>query len=183
MKRALLLLLAVLVLAAGVAQAKLLASGQSLPEMTLTAPLSAEDAGYLGVELAEFGVPDVEAEYVLIEVFNAYCPHCQAEAKELNRLHGLMADAGLGDRLKMIGIGANNTEFEVKLFRDKYAVPFPLVVDESMAAAKAMGVTATPTFLLVRVDSGKGEVLHVHEGRIPGSAEEFLALIREKSGL
>jgi hypothetical protein len=49
------------------------AEGSALPAFSLPAPKDAEHATYLGVTSREtFGIADIKAEVVLIEIFNMY---------------------------------------------------------------------------------------------------------------
>lgn len=164
------------------------AEGKGLPAlsaMELQAPATDAERESLGLPpgATTFKLAQVRADFVLLEVLNAFCIHCNAEAPTINDVQQRIEQAGLGARLRLIGIGANNTEFEVKLFRDKYKIAFPLVADERMIAAKALGVWATPTFILVALQGdGAPRVVFTWEGRTAG-AEDFFKDIRAKAGL
>ena len=125
---------------------------------------------YLGLKgTGTFTMPQIKAETVIIEIFSMYCPICQAEAPVVNELHQLIEkNPSLKRRVKLIGIGAGNTAFEVEVFRKKYNILFPLFPDEKFAIQKAIsGPIRTPTFIAVRGNGGKGlKVQHSHIGKI-----------------
>jgi thiol-disulfide isomerase/thioredoxin len=158
------------------------APGDTLAGMTLTSPAGPgqrDDLGLAGT--GPFELREVEADLLLIEVFSMYCPYCQAEAPEVNRLHErIQGTQGLRDRLRMIGIGAGNSAFEVEVFRKKYEVPFPLLPDPDYTIHKKLGEVGTPFFVLARKEPGGGwKVLHTHAGSLNGPErylEELMAL-------
>jgi len=160
----------------------LLEPGQEFPDLRLPAPT--EGANYLGVSPGqEFNLSEVRADYLLFNVFSALCPHCQNDAPHMNELFAAIEERGLSPRLKVLGAGVNNTEFEVGLFRTKYKVAFPLTVDEDMQSLQGTGVTGTPTYFLLDLrGQGRPKVLHVHSGRIPG-VEEYLHTVLAAAGL
>lgn len=157
----------------------------TLPAMTLPAPTTPESRRYLGIDEAEtFTIPGIDADVVIIEVFSMYCPHCQREAPQVNTLYQLMADhPERGDRLKLIGIGAGNSSFEVDYFRKTYDVPFPLIPDGDFVLHKALGEVRTPYFLAVRLfPDGTHRVIYSKLGAFENPAS-FLDLILSRSGL
>ena len=157
----------------------------TLPAFALTAPASPENRRYLGIGEAEtFTIPEIKADVVIIEVFSMYCPHCQREAPEVNTLYRLMADhPERGDRLKIIGIGAGNSDFEVDYFRTTYDVPFPLIPDGDFVIHKVLGEVRTPYFLAVRLfPDGTHRVIYSKLGAFENPAS-FLELILSRSGL
>ena len=96
--------------------------GESLPEMLLPA---IEDAGvqkYLGVSGGEpFSVNDIQGEVVIIQIFSMYCPHCQADAPFVNELYKKIQNSSqIREKIKLLGIGAGNSNLEVDIFRQKY---------------------------------------------------------------
>jgi peroxiredoxin len=99
-------------------------------------------------------------------------------------LFGMIGKAGLADKLKVLGVGPNNNDFEVKLFRDKYKIPFPLIPDPDMHSIETLGNTPTPTYLILKLNGpGKEPTLLDKEiGRFT-SAQDFFTLLRTATGL
>lgn len=159
--------------------------GGVLPEIKIPVPVNATDRSYLGLESGGFfKIPQIKAKVVIIEIFSMYCPHCQREAPEINRLYNIIEDnPNLKDKIKLIGIGAGNSSFEVEVFKKKYNVPFPLFPDEDFYIHKCIGEVRTPYFLGVKInDDGTHQVFYSKLGEFKG-AEPFLDLMLQLSGL
>jgi peroxiredoxin len=156
-----------------------------LPDFKLTVPERATDRDYLGLTTTgSFTVAQIKAHVVIIEIFSMYCPYCQREAPEVNRLYDMIENTPtLKGTIKLIGIGVGNTPFEVQVFKEKYKVPFPLFSDEQFTLHKAFGEVRTPFFIGVRINSDKTyRVFYAKLGSIEG-AESFVKLILRLSGL
>jgi len=159
--------------------------GDVLPEIKIPVPESAADRSYLGLESGEFfKMPQLKAKVVIIEIFSMYCPHCQREAPEINRLYSIIeGNPDLKSKVKLIGIGAGNSSFEVEVFKRKYNVPFPLIPDEDFSIHKCIGEVRTPYFLGIKInDDGTHRVFYSKLGEFKG-AEPFLDLMLKLSGL
>lgn len=140
-------------------------------------------ASYLGIRGKEtFTLPQISAKTLIIEVFSMYCPHCQADAPEVNKLYRRIQETpSLKNNVKIMGVGAGNTTFEVNLFRDKFKVPFPVFPDEDFAVQKACSQKLrTPLFVVAKPDAKKKRltILHVHVGKID-DADKFLKQIKD----
>jgi peroxiredoxin len=156
-----------------------------LPHIRIPVPGSDAEKEYLGLTGGEFfTIPQIEARVVIIEIFSMYCPYCQREAPEVNRLYTLIeSDPGLKGRIKLIGLGAGNSRFEVEMFKKKYDVPFPLFHDKDFAFHQRFGEARTPFFIGVKINADEThQVLYSKLGGF-GEAEEFLHLIANLSGL
>jgi len=69
--------------------------GDVLPDINIPVPLGNADKEYLGLEGGGFfQIPQIKARAVIIEIFSMYCPYCQREAPEVNRLYHLIENAG-----------------------------------------------------------------------------------------
>lgn len=158
-------------------------SADSLRSLAWPAP-SADDRTYLGLAagLRRFGVADVAAELLLIEVFDCYCSDCQKAAPGLNELYRLVREAGLEDEIKIIGNAVGNGEIVVSAFKDTCAVPFPLLLDPDSANRDALGVTDVPCLLVVKLSGQEPAVVLVKGGSI-GSARRLLGSIRRAGGV
>ena len=89
----------------------------------------------------------------------------------------------LKGKIKLIGIGTGNSEFEVNFFRKKYEVPFPLFSDEDYSIHKAMGEVRTPYFIGIKLKSdGSSEVFYSKLGGFK-NADKFLKSMVKLSGL
>jgi len=111
-----------------------------------------------------------------------YCPICQAMAAQVNELHELLRASAKADSMPLVGVGADNSLYEVDFFRKKYAIPFPLLADPDRVFYDACGADGTPYFLLLRkAKDGSIETLYAHSGRFEDAAD-FLATIMQKAG-
>ena len=156
-----------------------------LPQVTLNAPDSAEYRNYLGLKQQPgepFSLRDIDADLLLIQLFSMYCPFCQEEADNVNALFELIYDFSKPDfSIKMIGIGANNSAFEVDHYRNTYGVRFPLFSDQDMSIYTALGGTGTPGFIACRKQQDNSCVIvHRQSGGFV-HAEEFFKELLHKS--
>lgn len=159
--------------------------GESLPSITLPVPEGADHRAYLGLSgNNRFKIGQIQAQVVIIEIFSMYCPHCQTEAPLVNQLYEkIESTPSLKGKIKLIGIGAGNTPFEVDVFKQKYQVPFPLFSDADFAVHKAIKEVRTPFFLGVRLKGdGTDRVIYAKVGGLEG-VDHFLDLIVKASGI
>jgi len=153
--------------------------GGVLPEIILATPANPEHLKYLGLKAAEnFTIPQIKAQVVIVEIFSMYCPHCQREAPTVNTLFNkIINDIKFKDKLKLIGIGVGNSEFEVDVFRKNYKIAFPLFADADFKIHKMIGEVRTPYFIAVKINpDGTHRVIYSKLGGIKNVAK-FLDLI------
>lgn len=159
--------------------------GGVMPNVTLPVPQDAGEASYLGVEgKKSFKIPEIKADMVIVEIFSMYCPYCQKEAPILNKLYEDIAkDEAVRNKVKLIGIGAGNTPFEVKTFKEKYQVPFPLFADADFSLHQVFGDVRTPYFMVIKTNrDGSHKVIYSEAGSI-GDPQDFLKLLLKKAGM
>jgi thiol-disulfide isomerase/thioredoxin len=159
--------------------------GGLLPTVTLPIPKSPGEKGYLGLSGdGLFKIPQIKAKVAIVEIFSMYCPYCQKDAPGVNELYNLIEkNTDLKNKIKLIGIGAGNTPYEMEVYKKTYAVPFPLFPDKDFTIHKAYGEVRTPYFIIVKInEDGTHQIVHAQLGEYPG-AEPFLKLVIKTSGL
>jgi len=159
--------------------------GGPLPSIMLPIPKSAEERTYLGLSGAgTFKIPQIRADVVIVEIFSMYCPFCQKDAFGVNELYDkIQKDPDLRNRIKMIGIGAGNSAFEVETYKRTYGILFPLFPDADYVIHQACGEVRTPYFIGVRIQADKSHNIFLsQQGGFPG-AQPFLEQILRESGL
>lgn len=155
--------------------------GKQLPAIDLTAPTEDSIKTYLGLTdtgSKSFSPTQIKCEILLIEIFSMYCPFCQREAPEVNKLFKLIQDDHkLSRQIKLIGIGVGNSAFEVVIFKNKYDVKFPLFADDNFNIHNKIGQVRTPFFIAI-ANSGtnKNQILLTKLGDF-SSPESFLRTI------
>lgn len=162
------------------------AVGGGLPEFSLTAPKDWGERNYLNLSFISlsFKIPELKTQVVLIEIFSMYCPYCQAEAPNVNRLYEkIEASPALKGKIKVIGIGVGNSPFEVGVFKNKYNIVLPLFSDGDFKVHKLMGEVRTPYFIGVKINSdGSHRVFYSRLGAL-GNVDRFLNEINKLSGI
>lgn len=161
------------------------AVGGTLPAFTLPQPGSNAERDYLGLRSrGNFTVPDIKAKVVLIEILSMYCPFCQKEAPEVNKLYeAIEGNPGYKGNIKLIGIGVGNSAYELEVFRKRYNVPFPLFPDADFTLHKLLGETRTPYFIAVRInEDGTHKVIYSKAGSL-GEIKPFIENISRLAGL
>jgi len=159
--------------------------GETLPAFNLPIPKNSIERSYLGISGdGFFKIPQIKTKVVIVEIYSMYCPYCQKDAPGINELYNLIEkNPDLKNKIKMIGIGAGNTSFEVETYKKTYQVPFPLFPDKDFAIHKACGEVRTPYFIVVKInDDGTHQIVHAQLGNYPG-AEPFLEIVLKASGL
>jgi peroxiredoxin len=159
--------------------------GDVFPDITLPVPQQASEKDYLGITDTEsFKISQIKSQVVIIEIYSMYCPYCQKEAPVINKLYELIQKTpSVKDKIKIIGIGAGNTQFEVDFFKEQYTIPFPLLPDESFAVHKVTGEVRTPYFFVLEMkQDGSNKIVYSKAGSIQ-EPKDFLDLIVEKTGL
>jgi len=159
-----------------------LAFGDPFPEIVLPAPADAEWRAYLGLGGEGTFTPSrVATQVLLVELLNVHCPHCQMQTYTYNELFKLIegSDASRG-KIKMLGLAVGNNAAEVATFVGRFPVPFPVVADPGFAAWRAIGGTATPFTLYVRLDrpGNPGVVAGSHMGLNSGYLKIYADLQR-----
>lgn len=159
--------------------------GEPLPVFNLPIPKNPAEKAYLGLSGdGFFKIPQIKAKVVIIKIYSMYCPFCQKDAPGVNELYQLIEkNPDLRGKIKMIGIGAGNTPFEVETYKKTYSVPFPLFPDKDFSIHKICGEVRTPYFIVVKInDDGSHQIVHSQLGNYPG-AEPFLEIALKASGL
>ena len=159
--------------------------GKGLPTINLPVPKNPDEINYLGIPgTGTFKIAQIKAKVVIVEIFSMYCPYCQKDAPGINELYRLIeSKPDIKNKIKIIGIGAGNSSYEVEVFRKTYNVPFPLFPDKDFTIHKAYGEVRTPYFMVVKInEDGTHQIVHTQLGEYPG-AEPFLELVLKSSGL
>ena len=158
-----------------------LAPGQLFPNLTLSGTTSDADRAYLGLtHPGPFTLKDIQAKYLLVEIFSDSCPHCILAAPQVNRLFRLIegnprlrGKEGQPAVLKMMGVGFYGKAAAMEVWRIKCDVPFPLIPDPKAQVGRALDIPGTPTYVVL---DQQGRVLFVQAGEI-GSPQNFLRKI------
>jgi peroxiredoxin len=159
--------------------------GQVFPDIVFKGPLTAVEAKDLGIAASAdttVRFSQLKAEAIILVVFSMYCPFCQKEGPELDKIHTLIRQNGLADKVKLVGLGAGNSAFEVNVYREKFGLSFPLFTDQDFEAYKALGQVGTPYYYVLKRQGADFVIVAGQLGCVisPGS---FLDGALEKAGI
>ena len=172
---------------AAVAIARTGEGSASSPDAVLTQPGAAAEPSSFPVAKEEQGTPlpdqtfdrlagggtarfaDYRGTPLVVNVWAAWCPPCQQEMPDFERVHQAM-----GDRVRFVGLDRADSRSDAQDFATKRNITYDLLFDPDDTFAPAVGVAVMPTTLLVSPD---GVVVKTLAGTI--SADELTAAIEE----
>jgi hypothetical protein len=165
------------------AQQPLIQSGNLFPDVTLKTPLAVKDRTYLGISKGtKFAVKDIKAKVILVEIMNVYCVSCQKQAPIYNKLSALIeSDPTTRNQIKIMAVSAGNNAQEVKIFRDHFQVPFPIIPDPQYVLHAAIGGGPTPFSIFVKRES-KGKAVLVDATHL-GYDENYTKIFEQLKSL
>ena len=175
----------ILVLSACAATEKDQSTGDAviLPEFDLQMPRERHIQEYLGVSgESPFTVRQVKAEVVIIKLFSVHCPLCHKDAPKINQLYAdIEHNAALKGKVKLIAIGAGNSASEVKRFKDKYRLQFPVFSDEDATIHHQLGDVRFPYYIGVKNCANEpARIIYSQLGQIT-DPDKFVKLILRRS--
>lgn len=160
-------------------------TGGKIPAISLPIPKNSEEKIYLGLSgKGVFKIHDIKAKVVLIKIFNLYCPICQSTASAMVELYRqIESHPDFQGKIKLIGIGAGNTQSEVEAYKQTNNIPFPLFPDQDFNIHRTLGEVRTPFFIAIKMtQDGSHEIVHTHLGGLT-DIQGFLDLMYEAYGI
>jgi peroxiredoxin len=158
--------------------------GKAITQVKLNVPDDPEVIAFLGIKQksGQFMLSDIDGEIIIVEIFSMYCPYCQRHAPTANKLYQAIEDGkDTRGKIKLIGIGAGNSPYEVKFFKKKYGVPFPLFDDANSAVLNSIRGIRTPSYFGIRKNGKTLNVFFTQQGPYD-DAQTFLQAVLKKSG-
>jgi peroxiredoxin len=160
--------------------------GESFPDISLQVPEKTSEKEYLGLTgKGSFQISRIKTDIVILEIFSMYCPYCQKEAPLVNELYqAIMKREDLKNRIKIMGVGAGNTPFEVDVFKNQYNIQFPLLSDEAFTVHKKVGEVRTPYFFVFKQNAdGSNKIIYSRVGSIQDPHQFLEEIILKESGV
>ena len=138
------------------------ATGDTMPELILPAPLDPAGQEMLGVTgQSTFALADLKADLVFLEVIGVYCPQCVKQSPGFKTLFNRLNRGKTKGRVAMLGLAAGGTDAEVRQLLGTGQYLFPVVSDPDYVAHKVLGEPLTPYTIVCKPD---GSVVYHHLG-------------------
>lgn len=142
--------------------------GDLFPGLPLKTYNDPRDSLYLQTKAdGTFYLKDINADLILVEIMNINCGSCRMQAPVYNKLYQLIeSDPEIRGRVKMMSIASGNRNKHIRLYRDHFKVPYPVIEDPEFDIYDAIGRTPTPLAVYVRIDheNNRGIVAGTHLG-------------------
>lgn len=156
-----LLVMATLMLSAGVAFALGSLSGQQAPDFAL------KSLAGKNLRLSEF-----RGQVVVINFWATWCGPCRKEMPELEKLYQRYRYAGF----TVLAVNMDETQAFAERMATRLGVSFPVLHDATQSVSRLYEVDAMPATVIVDRD---GKVRSLHRGFNKGTAEIYQTEVRE----
>jgi peroxiredoxin len=149
------------------------------------APLGSTTAGQIPAPQAGFLAPDfslsttsgqnvtlsnLRGQVVLVNIWATWCPPCQAEMPAMQRIYQEYQAQGF--EILAVNSTAQDTLSKLEPFISKYALTFPVLLDEKGEVTRLYGVFSLPSSFFIGKDG------LIHEVVIGGPMDEALLRAR-----
>ena len=142
--------------------------GNLFPDLPLKVSNSPRDSLYLETKAnVAFHLKDLKADLVLVEIMNINCGSCRKQAPAYNKLYELIeSNPDIQGRAKMMSIASGNRDKYIRLYKERFKVPYPVIEDPEFDIYNAIGRTPTPLAVYVRIDheNNRGIIAGTHLG-------------------
>jgi peroxiredoxin len=92
-----------------------------------------------------FMLSEQKGKPVLIIFSTTWCPTCRSEIPHYKKIYDTYATRGL----IMVNIDTQETKDKVSRFREKYQLPYRVLLDEKGLVAEAYQIVGVPTMILI----------------------------------
>jgi peroxiredoxin len=97
----------------------------------------------------EVGLQALRGRVVLVNFWATWCKPCEDEMPAMQRLYTAL---GAGDRFELLAVSVDEADDEVRAFRDRLGLTFPILLDPGKRAANAYHTFRFPESWLVGPD-------------------------------
>lgn len=159
-----------------------LAVGDRFPDCRVAVLDGDADRQYLDlpVDAKWLSLADLNARFVLIQLYNTMCNDCVNETKALTRFfHTVEEDPVLSGKLKIFGLGIYDTKRDVVEFKKHYDVAYPLFSDRHGQIFECLGQAQVPLAYLLRAEGdGRWTIELIKRGYFEPD-ERFLQTLKD----
>ena len=100
---------------------------------------------------------DLRGQAVLVNLWATWCPPCREEMPAINKMYEEYKDRGFV--VLAVDMTYQDDPTEVQPFADKYALSFPILLDESGTVGKAYQLKSLPSSYFINRDGIINEVV------------------------
>ncbi len=166
----------------GVKGPRALAVGDAFPDCRVAVLNGDADRKYLGLpsHAKWLALSDLNARFVLIQLYNTMCSDCVAETKMMTRFFlRVEDDPVLKGQLKIIGLGVYDTNQAVVRFKKHYEVLYPLFSDRHGQIFECLGQAQLPLAYLVRAKGDGTWIIELVKRGYFEPDDKFLNVLKE----
>lgn len=107
--------------------------------------IKAQDFAFKTIEGETVALKDFRGQVVLLNIWATWCVPCRDEMPSLERLYNHLR----GRRFAILAISIDRDARNVKLFKDEFNLPFPILLDPRGRITRLYGTNGIPESFLI----------------------------------